>query len=198
MTVSTQVISLARCLAGEFDNREQALANPAWYVHLRLWQRPVALFAEDSLTLFAEQASVVSDRPYRPRLLRLREIQGELQVHYYMFKDLAAYRGAGSRPELLRSLTLEQIEWLPDCTLGVAREDAPEKTFRSSPLADSPCRFSYEGNTYQVFLGFAATDRQLQVFDKGINPQTGQAIWGALMGPYCYEKRVDFSDQLPI
>ena len=51
---SPELIALARYMAGEFDNREQAIADPAWYVHLHLWQRPVPLFLEDSFTLFAE------------------------------------------------------------------------------------------------------------------------------------------------
>ncbi|MDJ0689048.1 MAG: CpcT/CpeT family chromophore lyase [Xenococcaceae cyanobacterium MO_188.B32] len=48
MTLSPQLIALGTYLAGEFDNQQQALAEPAWYVHLRLWKRPVPLFTEDS------------------------------------------------------------------------------------------------------------------------------------------------------
>ncbi len=35
MNLSPELITLANYLAGEFDNREQALAEPAWYVNLR-------------------------------------------------------------------------------------------------------------------------------------------------------------------
>lgn len=96
MTFSPNLIALARYLAGEFDNQEQAIAEPAWFVHLRLWQRPVLLFAEDSLTLFAEQANVLGlDRPYRQRLMRLQEggnSDALLQVQYYMPKHPDLYR----------------------------------------------------------------------------------------------------------
>ncbi|MBV8887772.1 MAG: hypothetical protein JO235_27770 [Chroococcidiopsidaceae cyanobacterium CP_BM_RX_35] len=54
MPFSPELIALAHYLTGKFDNQEQATAEPAWYVHLRLWQRPVPLFTEDSITLFAE------------------------------------------------------------------------------------------------------------------------------------------------
>ena len=55
MTISPELIALAQYMAGEFDNREQALAEPTWYVHLRMWQRPlpVPLFSEPSIALFA-------------------------------------------------------------------------------------------------------------------------------------------------
>jgi hypothetical protein len=48
MSFSPQLTALAEYLAGEFDHRTQAIGDPAWYVHLRMWQRPVALFSEDT------------------------------------------------------------------------------------------------------------------------------------------------------
>jgi len=61
MNFSPQLIALGEYLAGEFDNRE----------HLRLWQRPVNLFTEDSITLFAEQASVIKTLVENPRVKAL-------------------------------------------------------------------------------------------------------------------------------
>ncbi|MFM6193835.1 MAG: CpcT/CpeT family chromophore lyase [Planktothrix sp.] len=48
MMISPELKTLAEYMAGEFDNQAQALADPVWYVHLRLWHRPVpvSLFAE--------------------------------------------------------------------------------------------------------------------------------------------------------
>ncbi|MGB7710292.1 MAG: CpcT/CpeT family chromophore lyase [Microcoleus sp.] len=89
MTPSAELIALAEYMTGEFDNREQALDSPAWYVHLRLWQRPlpVALFDEPSIALFAEQANILElDKPYRPRIVQLRHSQtapGLLEAQYY-------------------------------------------------------------------------------------------------------------------
>ena len=50
--ISPELKTLAQYMTGEFDNQEQALADPAWYVHLKLWQVPVQLFSEDSITFF--------------------------------------------------------------------------------------------------------------------------------------------------
>lgn len=211
MTFSPEPIALGRYLAGEFDNQQQAIAlrarsanaEPAWYVHLRLWQRPVPLFTEDSITFFAEQANIVNlDRPYRQRLLRLRHSTqtSSLQVEYYMFKDPASVRGAARHPELLNSVTPAQIEFLPSCTLNVTQRQLAPNTyeFSTSPAGDSPCCFSYEGETYQVSLGFDATAEEFRTYDKGIDPKTGKALWGALMGPYRFRKRQDFSADLPV
>lgn len=191
-------------MAGEFDNRQQAIADPAWYVHLCLWQRPVPLFVEDSITLFAEQASIVNlDQPYRPRIIRLLasySSPAELLVQYYMFKEPASVRGAGSNHALLKTLTPEQIEFLPGCTLKVTQHQSDSNTyhFSTSPATGDRCCFSYHGKTYQVSLGFEANPDEFKTYDKGIDPNTGKAIWGALLGPYIFTKRQDFSAELPI
>jgi hypothetical protein len=204
MTLSPELITLARYMAGEFDNQKQAIADPLWYVHLRLWQRPVALFTEDSLTLFAEQANIVNlDKPYRPRILRLYESDANpnsLQVQYYMLRNTEAIRGAGRNPELLKQLTSEQIEFLPGCSLTIKHHQvAPDSyEFSASSATGEPCSFSYQGKSYQVSLGFEATAEEFRSYDKGIDPTTGKAMWGALLGPFRFKKRQDFATELPV
>ena len=192
-------MALGKYLAGEFDNQQQALAQPAWFVHLRLWIRPVPIFAEDSITLFAEQANIVNlDKPYRPRILRLREREN-LTVEYYAFKDINKIKGAGLNSSLLRQITPEDLDFLPNCTLKVTtNNDNGRYSFATTPTSETPCTFSYQGNTFQVYLGFTATAQELQTYDKGIDPATGKATWGALMGSYCFTKRQDFSSELSI
>lgn len=203
MTLSSQLIALGTYLAGEFDNKQQALAEPAWYVHLRLWKRPVPLFTQDSITLFAEQASVINlDKPYRPRLFRLRQSETDsqqLKVDYYMFKDISAVKGAGQNPNLLQQITTEQIEFLPNCSLNIKVEQLKSGyCFETFPISDRPCTFTYQNNTYQVSLGFKVTAQELQTYDKGIDPETGKGIWGALMGAYRFTKLQDFSSEIKI
>lgn len=197
-----ELIALGQYLAGQFDNREQALAEPAWYVHLHLWKRPVPLFLDDSIALFAEQANIVNlNQPYRPRLLRLRESPENattLQVEYYMFKDIKAVRGAGQNPSVLQQLIPEQVEFLPGCTLEIQVEQisTAQYRFRTNHSSESRCCFTYQGNQYQVSLGFEVTLNELLVYDRGIDPITDKAIWGALLGPFRFTKRQDFSNEL--
>ncbi|NJM24002.1 MAG: chorismate mutase [Richelia sp. SM1_7_0] len=195
MHPSPQLTALAQYLAGEFDNREQALDSPAWYVHLRLWQVPIAIFTEDSLTIFAEQANILKlDKPYRQRVMRLRETNNPevpLQVQYYMPKEPEVLAGGGCNPSLLTHLTPEQLELLPGCVLNISiRELATNNyLFSATPPPQACCTFSYQGNTIQVSLGFEATQEELNTYDKGIDSTTGKATWGAILGPYRYTKR---------
>lgn len=201
MPFSPTLVTLARYMAGEFDNREQAIADPAWYVHLRFWQRPVPLFCEDSLTLFAEQANVINpDQPYRQRIIRLMQtnnVEAPLQAQYYAFKNPTAATGAGLKPEFLKALTLDHLEYLPGCLLKVTQQ--PERgSIVANPMPGSQCFFSYQGGKSQVQLGFTARSNTFESYDKGIDIETQKATWGAVMGPYRYTKRRDFAAELAI
>lgn len=193
MISSPYLSILANYLAGEFENKEQAISEPAWFVHLLMWQRPVPLFQEDSITLFAEQANVLNvDQAYRQRLLRITPLANDasLKVQYYMFKDPSAWLGAGRNYTLLDSLTPEQIDILPGCVLTVSIENLTQNQYRfiAKPLPDSRCTFDYAGKTVEVSLGFEATQKEFLSYDKGIDSETRKATWGAILGPYRYTK----------
>lgn len=194
--LSPELQALGNYLAGKFDNKTQALAQPAWFVHLHLWMRPVPVFTADSLTLYAEQISVAgSPRPYRPRILRLRQ-KSNLQIEYYMFKDIEWIVGAGTEPNKLQHITPDKLDFLPNCTLNVATETiAGGYRFKTTPEKETNCSFSYQGSNFQVFLGLEATPKELLTFDKGIDPSTGKATWGALMDAYRFDKVQDFSSE---
>jgi hypothetical protein len=206
MTLSPELLALAGYLAGEFDNQAQALAEPVWYVRLRLWQRPVPapLFPEDSIALFAEQANTLNlEQPYRQRILRLQQLPDKpsgLQVQYYALKDPAAFRGAGGNRALLSQLTPAQIEFLPGCTLTVTAQPLTPDSYHFSAFLppDARCCFTYQGVIRQVSLGFEATPAQFLSYDKGIDPAIGNALWGAVLGPFQFTKCQDFSAELPV
>lgn len=194
MPHSPELLTLASYLTGEFTNRQQALAEPAWYVHLHLWHRPVEGLFSEGITFFAEQANVLKlDQPYRQRLLQLQEVANDprhIQVQYYKILIPTDFRGAGANPALLDNLTLEQVELLPDCVLDVtiSQPSYPDYYFEALPMSDRPCSFSYDNKTYQVQLGFATSPENFLSYDKGIDSTTGKAIWGAMLGAYRFIK----------
>ncbi|HEY9763406.1 MAG TPA: chromophore lyase CpcT/CpeT [Trichocoleus sp.] len=203
-TVSPQLLTLAEALAGEFDNREQSLADPTWYVHLRVWHRPVALFLEDSVTFFVEQVSVASNQPpYRQRLLRLQAQEAGLSGQYYGLKDPVKFRGGAIAPELLAVLTEADLITLPTCKLAIEVHSLPNQQYRFQAALPpgTLCSFEAEGTSRYVSLGFeigptSSTNNpalELRIHDKGVDPATGKGLWGALMGPFCLHKVTDFS-----
>ena len=193
MTSLPCLSTIKEYLAGEFENKQQAMAEPAWFVHLRMWHRPLSLFQEDSLTLFAEQANILKiEQPYRQRIMRVTPSEGDasFQVQYYMLKDPTAWCGAARNHTLLNSLTPEQLDILPGCLLKVDIENLAANQYKliAKPIPNRRCTFNYAGNTIEVSLGFEATQTEFFSYDKGIDSATGKATWGAILGPYRYTK----------
>ncbi|MEM0980793.1 MAG: chromophore lyase CpcT/CpeT [Cyanobacteria bacterium P01_H01_bin.58] len=205
MDASTQLRQLAQCLAGVFQNRQQALAEPTWFVHLRLWSYPVLLF-EDSFTFFIEQASAAyAQPPYRQRVLRLRSQSGQLTAEYYALSDPQQFQGAAQAPAKLQALSQDDLQPLVASSLKVDRTATSDETrYVARQYAGERCQFTLEGSTKYVELGFDAICAQASrstadafwMYDKGIDTTTGKATWGALHGPFQLQKVEDFSPVL--
>lgn len=181
-------LKLAQWLAGEFSNEQQAQSQPAWFVNLKLWHRPLPFLIDGNYALFAEQAPILKlEQPYRQRIFVIQSATATtpMTVQYYAFKDHQKWRGAGVNPEILNRLTLQDLEKLPGCALAVT---STANRFSAQPDPDTVCQFQVQGKLCQIELGFAVTAQEFLSYDKGIDPQTQKPIWGALIAPYQFQK----------
>ncbi|QQE67307.1 hypothetical protein GFS31_40200 [Leptolyngbya sp. BL0902] len=186
---------LAAALAGEFDNKAQSLAEPIWYLHLRVWNRPLlpSLFGE-GYGFFIEQISVASGAPpYRQRILHLTQRGDSFWGQYYGLTDPLAWRGCSSEPDRLTHLTHADLVELPTCGLRISW-DRPQYTARMP--ADSLCAISYQGQTSYIALGFdlsvVGDAVELKVYDHGVDPSTGKTTWGPTMGPFHLKRQAGY------
>jgi CpeT/CpcT family (DUF1001) len=121
--------------------------------------------------------------------LALEEEGDRLAVQFWAFKDPARFRGAGANPDLLLQATESELDSLPGCRLEVTFAD---DRYQATPEPDSRCCFNYDGELRQVVLGFEASAAQFLSYDRGVDPETGQSLWGAMMGPYRHQKRCSY------
>lgn len=195
------LVTFASALAGAFENRQQAMAEPARFVRLRVWQRPIfpsGLGADPAsrLMLFVEQVNVQSGQPpYRQRVMQLTAAP-DLQVQYYALKQPADWVGASQDAARLGQLSYEDLVELPGCGLTVS-QPAPGRFCASLPPG-TRCGFEYQGQTRYVELKFdleiqPTGETVLFSADTGIDPDSGKALWGALWGPFELVKDQDFS-----
>ncbi len=218
--MSPTLTTLAEWLAGEFDNQPQAQDQPVWFVHLRVWHRPLPFTIDGHVALFCEQANALYlDKPYRQRVVILKPTADpqlnpqlnpqldpqrdpqldpqrdpqEWQAEYRAFKQPDRVLGAGANPDLLQKVSLEDLEILPGCQLTITYQ--PDR-FKAEPPPDAKCCFQYNGQTRQVILGFEASPNQFWSYDRGVEPETGKLLWGAMMGPYQFQKQRSFAAEL--
>lgn len=88
--------TLAQWLVGEFDNQPQAIDQPIWFVHLRLWHRPLPWRIDGNLALFAEQANALYlHKAYRQRVVVLKPTSDpqQFQAQYFGFKQPIGFEG---------------------------------------------------------------------------------------------------------
>ncbi|MEM9136775.1 MAG: chromophore lyase CpcT/CpeT [Cyanobacteria bacterium P01_F01_bin.42] len=178
--------TLTQWLIGEFTNRSQAIDDPTWYVHLKLWHRPVPPPLGDAC-IFAEQANILQpDQPYRQRLLILTQPSPQqIEGQYWAFKSPESYKGCGASPDKLASIQPDDLIELPGCKLSVAHAD---QTYTAKPHPNLKCCFEYAGKTRQVVIGFEVQQSRYTSYDRGVDPETGRSLWGAMMGPYQFDK----------
>ncbi|MBE9059936.1 chromophore lyase CpcT/CpeT [cf. Phormidesmis sp. LEGE 11477] len=202
---SSPLTTLASYLAGEFENQRQAAAEPAWYVHLRLWQRPVpALSSRQRFTFLLEQQNVISGQPpYRQRILQITDAAeaDQLKGQYFALKDPLKFKGAGRDAEVLKGISQQDLVTLPNSGVVIRYQVVSSGNqdgyqFQSALKDGELCSFDYGGQTRYVYLGFDVIPQGdtilLKTYDKGIDPDTGRGLWGALMGPFEMVKQASF------
>lgn len=194
--MSPTLTTLAEWLAGEFDNQTQAQDQPVWFVHLRWWHRPLPFQIDGHFALFCEQSNALYlDKPYRQRVLILKPTPDpqQWQAEYRAFKQPSRVLGAGANPDLLQQISVSDLEALPGCELTITYQ--PDR-FKAEPNPDAKCCFQYDGQTRQVILGFESSPNQFRSFDRGVEPETGKLLWGAMMGAYEFRKQRSFAAEL--
>jgi hypothetical protein len=199
MSFNPPIKALGQSLAGIFDNQRQAQETPTWFVPTRLWQYPLVQQIDGYYAMFVEQAPLLTpEQPYRQRLMLLSSPNAgpnanpnhsDLEIIYRAFRDPAAIAGAAQTPERLASITSEALLELPGCRLRVQHQG---DRFIANPPEGAKCCFDYQGKTRQVELGFDLTPDCLYSRDRGVDPDSGKGLWGALMGAYEYRKHQPF------
>jgi hypothetical protein len=116
MTHSTDIATLARWMAADFSNQEQAFENPPFFAHIRVCMRPLPIALLNGVSLFLEQAyDIELNQPYRMRVLKLVAAENRIVIENYTVKNEEIYYGASRNLERLKALTADQLEITTGC-----------------------------------------------------------------------------------
>jgi len=188
------IVKLATWMAGDWANREQAWAAPAYFAHIRLCMRPLPWHVLDGLGFYSEQADDYDWKsPYRVRVLRLVEVDGRIHSENYVLKDPDAYLGACREPERLNNLSRDQIEQLPGCTMVFEYSD---DAFRGRLLPGRGCRIFRRGRETWLDSEATVTADAFFSLDRGFGLDDDRQVWGSVSGPFHFVKQVDFSHEV--
>lgn len=196
MTHSTDIVTLARWMAADFSNQEQAFENPPFYAHIRVCMRPLPLELLSGLSLYLEQAyDYILNQPYRVRVLKLVNAGDHLEIENYTIKQEEKFYGASRDTQRLKDLTASQLEKLPGCDMIV---DWTGHSFKGKVEPGKACMVFRQGRNTYLDNEFEIDQDKFISLDRGRDPETDEHMWGSFAGPFYFVRRSNFAEEVKV
>jgi len=194
-TFSPELLQMARWLAGDFSNQEQAWENPPFFASIRVAYRPLPATVLAGISFYVEQAySGHLEDPYRQAVVELIQVGAEIVIRNYRPLQPQRWRGcARERAEQLSQLSAADLAYLPGCDVHVRREGS---LFVGSTEPGCRCWVVRNGQTTYLQTTLQLSESEFCSHDRGLDPVTHRQVWGALAGPFRFRKVVDWQREL--
>ncbi|MGL6342889.1 MAG: chromophore lyase CpcT/CpeT [Waterburya sp.] len=194
MTHSQDVTTLARWMASDFSNQEQAYANPPFFAHIRVCMRPLPYDLLDGTSLFLEQAyDFMLNQPYRLRIIKLNVVGDRLELENYKVKEQEKFFGASRNLDLLQTLTADQIEKMTGCDMDITWTG---NSFKGEIKPGKACIVERKGKITYLDNSFEIDGQKLVSYDRGRDPETDELVWGSVAGPFEFFPVASFADEV--
>jgi hypothetical protein len=194
MTHSTDTLTLARWMAADFSNQEQAITNPPFFAHIRVCMRPLPESLLLGTSLFLEQAyDFMLNAPYRLRVLKFNLVDGRIELENYKVKEEENFYGASRDLEKLKFLKAEHLEKMSGCDMDVTWTGS---CFRGEIKPGKACIVERKGKKTYLDNSFEIDADKLISFDRGLDPETDELVWGSIAGPFHFERKASFADEV--
>jgi len=195
MTHSTEVNTLARWMAADFSNQQQAFDNPPLYAHIRVCMRPLPLDLLGGMGFYLEQAyDFQLKRPYRARGMKLIPNGDHIVIENFTLKDPDAFYGASRDLGHLSKLTSDQFQKMGGCNMIVFWTG---HSFKGQVEPGKACMVERNGKTTYLDSEFEIDADQFISWDRGRDPETDEHIWGSLAGPFQFRRKATFANEVP-
>ncbi len=196
MTHSTDIATLARWMASDFSNQEQAFENPPFFAHIRVCMRPLPLELLGGVSLFLEQAyDYELHHPYRMRILKLVVVGDRMVIENYTVKQEETYYGSSRDISRLQALTADQIEKMSGCDMLV---EWTGTSFKGVVEPGKACMVFRKGQQTYLDNEFEITDTTFTSMDCGRDPETDKVVWGSVAGPFQFARWASFADEVKV
>ena len=191
--MSSSLARLIQQLSAGFSNQAQAFDNPPIYAHILVKFRPLPQLAPGSL-LLEQTYAITPGTPYRIRVLRAEQREGELIIHNQALRDEQRFWGAIEDEG--RRQTIGDADLLPleGCTY-VVREVG--EGFSGEVEPGCRCLVERKGSLAYLVSSFEIDPRGMRTIDRGHDPATHEQLWGSLAGPFEFERTHDYSGDIP-
>ncbi len=195
MAEATDIIKLARWMAADFSNQEQAFENPPFFAHIRVGMRPLPWQLLDGVSLFLEQAyDYMLNEPYRLRVLKLVVVDGHIEIENYLVSEETEFYGGSRQPDKLALLTADRLTKLVGCS-HIAEWTG--HSFSGYVQPGKACVVHRKGQDTYLASTFEIDADKFISADRGCDPITDAQVWGSVAGPFHFGRVASFADEVP-
>jgi CpeT protein len=191
---TSDLITLAQWIAGEFSNYKQARDNPRYYAHIHIFFRPLPFEFFSEIGFYSEQ---VYDydlwSPYRQGVHRLVDRGESIYIENYSLKDAIVYAGAARELSILKTITPDCLERRDRCSMVFKRDG---DRFLGSVEPGNLCLIPRHGHQTYLVSEVELTQNTWTSLDRGMDINTHEQIWGSEYGALQFEKSQSFADEL--
>jgi hypothetical protein len=196
MTHSTDITTLARWMAADFSNQQQAFDNPPLFAHIRVCMRPLATSLLGGISFLVEQAyDYMVNSPYRLRVLKLITVGDRLEIENYTVNDEKQFYGASRDLGRLQTLKAEDLEKLPGCNMIV---EWTGHSFKGYVEPGKACMVFRNGQNTYLSSSFEIDQDKFISLDQGRDPETDEQVWGSVAGPFHFVRWTSFADEVKV
>lgn len=196
MTHATDIATLARWMAADFSNQEQAFENPPFFAHIRVCMRPLPLELLSGVSLLVEQAyDYMLNDPYRVRVLKLVVNNDHIEIENYSVKDETELYGATRDIQRLTKLQPDQLEKLSGCNMVVQWTG---NSFKGYVEPGKGCLVFRKGKQTYLDSEFEIDEEKFISLDRGLDSETDEYVWGSVAGPFHFVRWKSFADEVKL
>jgi len=196
MTHATDLLTLARWMAADFSNQEQAIENPPFFAHIRVCIRPLPPTLLSGLSFIVEQAyDYMVNQPYRLRVLKLLETSGQIEIENYTVRGEEKFYGASRDLPRLQTLQAEHLEKLPGCNMHVSWTG---HSFQGNVEPGKACMVVRKDKSTYLDSTFEIDGDRFISHDVGRDPETDERVWGSIAGPFEFVRLTSFADEVTL
>jgi len=196
MTHSTDIPTLARWMASDFSNQEQAFENPPFFAHIRVCMRPLPLDLLSGVSFYVEQAyDYMLNDPYRVAVNKLVDAGNHIEIENYRVKNAEKFYGASRNLEVLQTLEPNDLEKISGCNMIV---EWTGHSFKGAVEPGKSCIVFRKGKNTYLDSEFEIDAEKFISKDRGRDLETDEHIWGSVAGPFHFVRWQSFASEVKI